>query len=166
MRIRAHHRAPPKVEGYVIADHVFPRGQFRWCTQRRARIYSWPDTLFIDVPPTGGNFVCETKWLRGTCHRSFMTHRAEPVRRSSRRDRDVPRIRRDPPTCGHCVLAMRETYRSRSCREKLRKYIEARRLEFPNIIPILSPRNWGAKLEEFVNSSNEKMRKYIFYIRM
>jgi hypothetical protein len=41
-----------------------------------------------------------------------MTHRAEPVRRSSRRaatrcDRDVPRIHRDPPTCERRVLAMR-----------------------------------------------------------
>lgn len=79
----------PKVKKYVIGDHVFPRGQFRWCTG--ARIYSWPDTLFIDVPPTGDNFVCETKWLRRICHRSFMTHHAEPVRRSSRRAAALPR---------------------------------------------------------------------------
>lgn len=108
----------PKVEGYVIVDHVFSWGQFRWCTG--ARIYSWPDTLFIDVPPTGGNFVCETKWLRGTCHRSFMTHRAEPVRPivTMRRDRDVPRIRRDPPTCEHCILVQCVDYQSWSCSDE------------------------------------------------
>lgn len=29
------------------------------------------------------------------------------ARRAEARSRDVPRIHRDPPTCGHCVLAMR-----------------------------------------------------------
>lgn len=64
---------------YVIGDHVFPRGTIPMVCGR-AHLFVWPDTLFIDVPPTAGNFVCETKWLRGICHRSFMTHRAEPVR--------------------------------------------------------------------------------------
>lgn len=56
-----------------------------------ARIYSWPITFYWCTADRG-DFVCATKWLRGICHRSFMTHRAEPVCRSlrrTRRSRDV-----------------------------------------------------------------------------
>lgn len=56
-----------------------------------ARIYSWPITFYWCTADRG-DFVCATKWLRGICHRSFMTHRAEPVCRSLRRTRRSRRM--------------------------------------------------------------------------
>jgi len=47
---------------------------------------------------------------------------------TAKRDRDVLRIRRDPPTCGHCVLAQCVDYRSWFCRQKSKKRKKIKRI--------------------------------------
>jgi len=110
--------ASPKAKGYMTADHrsrisvgtipmvyrrahLFVAGHtFYWCTadQRRFRMRDEMasgnlSSVIYDAPRrTGASIV------------------------TAKRDHDVPRIRRDPPTCGHCVLAQCVDYRSWFCR--------------------------------------------------